>query len=380
MRGFRAAACVLLALTVSAASAEPMLEHVDVFVSGTQGYHTFRIPAVETAPDGSLVALAEARKHSSADPGFGEQDIDLVVRRSTDNGATWSPMAVIEDPGELWSAANPATVVDRDTGRMWLVYLRSKPGRSTVTSRGGTDDMQTLARYSDDHGRHWSQPIDLTRIARDFDDAGWRATVVGPGGAIQTRGGRLVFPAWKVAPWGVFALYSDDHGRTWRRGQVVPGEQGGNENQLVELADGRVLSDFRQNRGPHRWVAASRDGGGTWSPPRPGQRVTPVACAIQRFTRTTAGDDRNRILWSGPKGPGRTRLVVRVSYDEGQTFPLERQISAEHAAYSDLTILEDRTVGVLWERGEKRGYQYITFTRFNLEFLESPSPQGRAEP
>jgi len=365
---------ILTVLFVLAASAlawgESGLTHVDVFTSGTDGYHSYRIPAIETAADGSLVALCEARKYSLADPGYGKQDIDLVCKRSTDAGRTWSAMQVIEDPGELWSAANPATVVDRQTGRLWILYLRSKPERNTSTSRAGTDDMQTIARYSDDHGVTWSDPIDLTQVARDMDDPDWRASVVGPGGAIQDRHGRLIAPVWKVVPYTVFAIYSDDHGQSWQRGQMVPGNTVGNENELVELADGRILSDIRQPGGPHRWQATSRDGGTTWSEPRPGEAVTPVACAIERFTLKSAGDDRNRILWTGPKGPGRTNLVVRVSYDEGESFTLERQISAGHAAYSDMTVLQDKTVGVLWERGVEHGYQFITFTRFGLEFLE----------
>jgi sialidase-1 len=98
--------------------------------------------------------------------------------------------------------------------------------------------------------------------------------------------------------------------------------------------------------------------------------VNPVACAIERYTLKSAGDDRDRILWTGPKGPGRTNLVVLTSYDEGKRFVNERLIWKKEAAYSDLTILKDKTVGVLWERGDQRGYQFITFTRFNREFLE----------
>lgn len=371
MRGAWISALLLMLHAPLAVPAEPAITHADVFTSGTKGYHTFRIPAIETAPDGSLIALAEARKHSQADPGFGKQDIDLVCKRSTDGGRTWSPMTLIEDPGELWSAANPATVVDRRTGRVWLLYLRSKPGRSTRTSRPGTDDVQTLARFSDDNGATWSPPIDLTAVARDLEDGeSWRASVVGPGGAIQTKQGRLIAPVWKAAPYDVFTIYSNDHGRTWRRGEMAAGDNPGNENQLVELSDGRILADIRQSGGPHRWLATSRDGGRTWLKPRAGANVTPVACAIERYTLKSAGDDRNRILWTGPKGPGRANLVVRVSYDEGRTFIGERLIFAGHAAYSDLTILKDQTVGVLWERGVKQGYQFITFTRFNLQFLE----------
>jgi sialidase-1 len=278
-------------------------------------------------------------------------------------------MRVLEDPGELWSAANPATVVDRATAKVWVFYLRSRPGRSTDTSRPGTDDMQTLARWSNDNGLSWSEPLDLTTVARDMKDTAWRASVPGPGGAIQVRSGRLLVPVWK-APYAVFAIYSDDHGRSWQRGQFVPGNQGGDENQVVELADGRILMDIRQNSGPHRWFAESADGGKTWAEPRPGLAVTPVACAIERLTLQGTGAQPNRIVWTGPKGPERRQLTVRLSYDEGRTFKLERQISEQYAAYSDLAILKDQSVGVLWERGVERGYQFITFTRLGLEFLE----------
>ena len=370
-----------LAMSVTAcAGAEPLLTHTDVFLSGKDGYHTYRIPALEAALDGSLLAFAEARKYNAADPGFGRQDIDLVFKRSTNNGATWSPMTVLEDPGELWSAANPATVVDRTNGRLWVFYLRSRPGRSTETSRPGTDDMQTLARWSDDHGQTWSEPLDLTAVARDMKNESWRASVPGPGGAIQTRAGRLIVPMWK-APFAAFAIFSDDHGHTWQRGQLVPGKQGGDENQVVELVDGRILMDIRQNAGAHRWLAESRDGGKTWSEPRWGVSVTPVACAIERSTFQAAGPNRNRLLWTGPKGPERRRLVIRTSDDEGKTFANEWLISHDYAAYSDLTILQDKTVGILWEPGVERGYQFITFTRLNRDWLETnSSPAGAASP
>jgi sialidase-1 len=360
--------------------AEPLLTQTDVFISGKDGYHSYRIPAIETASDGSLVAFAEARKYSLADPGFGQQDIDLVYKRSTNNGLTWSPMIILEDPGEFWSAANPATVVDRTLGRMWVFYLRSRPGRSTETARPGTDDFQTIARWSDDPGRSWSEPVDLTAVGRDMTDPVWRASVPGPGGAIQARNGRLIIPMWKM-PFATFTIFSDDHGRTWQRGQCVPGTQGGDEDQVVELDDGRILMDIRQETGTNRWFAISEDGGKTWANPRPGISVKPVACAIERFTLQSSGDDTNRILWTGPKGPERRRLTIRTSYDEGRSFIKEQIISDQYAAYSDLTILKDKTVGVLWERGVESGYQFITFTRINREWIErdtSASSSGSA--
>ncbi len=360
--------CLLTALSLPATGA-PAIASTDVFTSGKDGYHTYRIPAIETAPDGSLIAFAEARKYNADDPGFGKQDIDLVCKRSTDNGATWSAMTIVEDPGELWSAANPATLVDRSNGRVWVFYLRSKPGRSTDTARPGTDDLQTVARWSDDNGKTWSDSLDLTATGRDLKDAAWRASVPGPGGAIQTRKGRLLVPMWKT-PFATFAIYSDDHGRSWQRSQFVPGDQGGDECQVVELNDGRILMDIRQEKGTNRWMAESTNGGVTWGQPRPAVAVKPVACAIERFSLQAHGEDRNRLLWTGPKGPDRKRLRLLVSYDEGQTFPRERLISEDYAAYSDLTILTNHNVGVLWERGVERGYQFITFTRLNQDWIE----------
>ena len=366
MKGVSILSLLLVAAAAAAIAAEP-LAHVDVYVSGQDGYAGYRIPAIETAADGSLLAFAEARKYNLSDPGGKGNEIDLVLKRSTDGGATWSAMRVIEHSGEYWSSANPATVVDRQNGRVWVFYLRCKPGRGSAGARPGTDDASNLARYSDDHGETWSEPIDQTGAARDMADAKWRISVPGPGGAIQDRQGRLIVPMWRFTPYGALVIYSEDHGRTWQRGGQVPGSRGGDEDQLVELSDGRILLDIRQEQGPHRWIATSSDGGRSWSEPRPGQAVTPVCCAIERYTLKSAGDDRDRIVWTGPLGPGRKRLVVRTSYDEGQTFMGERLISDEPAAYSDLTLMKDKSVGVLWERGN---YRFITFTRLDREFLE----------
>ena len=346
------------------------LRHVNVFVSGSDGYFAYRIPAIETAPDGTLLAFAEARKNTLSDPGHDGQEIHLVLKRSTDGGASWSKMQVIEEPGEYWSAANAATVTDRCTGRIWLIYLRCRPGANSRRARPGTDDIRLLARWSDDNGICWSQPVDLTEVSRDMTDDQWCCTVPGPGGAIQARQGRLIVPCWKSMPRRNFVVFSEDHGATWERGELVPGEVAGNENQVVELSDGRVLMDIRQCEGEHRWFAESADGGCTWDAPRPGITVSPVACAVKRLSLASGGDDDDRLVWTGPRGPGRRDLVARVSTDEGCTFGAELLVRESMAAYSDLTIMADGTLAALWESGSDSPYEYLTFTRLPLAFLD----------
>ena len=347
---------------------ESFVTHADVFSAGEGGYFAFRIPAVEATPEGILLAFAEARKYNLNDPGFGKQDIDLVLKRSSDGGLTWSELQVIEDPGELWSAANPATVFDRATGRVWVFYIRCRPERSTRTARAGTDDVLVLARWSEDNGKTWSEAVDLTPVARDYHDPTWRMTVPGPGGAIQTRTGRLLVPAWKVDGWNNFVIFSDDHGKSWQRSSFVPGGKEGNENQLVELADGRILMDIRQSKGPHRWQSISGDQGQTWSEPFPGHEVTPVACAIERYPGGGVPGGQDLIVWTGPKGPGRQTLTLHISEDDAETFSRSYIIADGPAAYSDLTVLPNGNLAILWERDN---YRRITLTIVSKEFFQT---------
>lgn len=365
----RLAALCLLTLP---AMAQPPLTHTDVFRAGAGGYHSYRIPALLTAANGHLLAFAEARRDNRGDPGLG--DIDLVLSRSTDQGRTWTKQEVLDDPGEKWSASNPTPLLDRSNGRLWIFYNRWQPGYGTDKSQPGQPHNQMWARSSDDHGTTWSAPRDLTRESREYDH--WGAMFLGPGGAIQTKSGRLLLPAsmktdlFSVqATVGTFTgslglmrayiLYSDDHGQTWRRGDLVPALT--NENQLVELADGSVLMDARQNNGDHRWFLTSPDGGQTWLRPRRGIVVTAVATAIERVG--------NRLIWTGPTMNNRQNLVVRSSYDDGQTWLHERVIYGGFAAYSDLAVLADGSAAVLWERGSTESYQAITFTRLPPAFL-----------
>ncbi|MBM3797196.1 MAG: exo-alpha-sialidase [Acidobacteria bacterium] len=374
---------ILSSMAATAAYVQPA-EQVDVFRAGEGGYHSYRIPTIVTAADGSLIVFAEARKDNRGDPGYG--DIDLALRRSTDRGKTWSPMQVLDDPGVKWAASNPTPVLDRNTKRLWVLFNRWEPGHGTVSSMPGVMNNQVWARWSDDHGRTWSAPKDLTRQAREVDN--WGAVFLGPGGAIQTRTGRLIVPAamkfgksyavttsvsgadLPISVLRAYTLYSDDRGETWKRGEPVGAFT--NENELVELADGAVMMDARQGNGDHRWQMISQDGGATFSQPAMGQRAGAIAAGIERFAP-------DMLLWTGPAGPGRRRLVARVSFDEGQTWEHapERVIYGGPSAYSDLTMLDDGRAGVIWERGVSDGCQFVTFTTLSRPFLLGGGPAAR---
>ena len=180
-----------LLVLAATASAAPVFTQTDVFVSGQDGYSSYRIPAIETTPDGTLIAFAEGRRDNMGDPGAG--DINLVYKTSADGGATWSDLMILDDPGEDWAVSNPTSVVDSSTGATWVLYNRWEPGFGTVASQPGTDNCQAWARVSLDNGATWSDGIDITTQSRDYN--AWGAIFFGPGGGIQAQDGRLLIPS-----------------------------------------------------------------------------------------------------------------------------------------------------------------------------------------
>src|SRR5262249_35882504 len=205
----------------------------------------------------------------------------------------------------------------------------------------------------------------------------WYAT--GPGVGIQTSSGRLVVPANHAeARSGIHRshlFFSDDDGRSWSLGASA--DAGTNARQVVGLADCRLLMNRRNppaNPETFRMVARSDDGGRTLSAAVPDRALIdpPAQASLIRFTRRKA-QDRNRLLFANPASTARERLTVRLSYDEGESWPLSRVIHEGPAAYSSLVALPDRSIGVLFERGERSPYERITFARFTLQWLTSGS-------
>lgn len=355
--------------------------YTDVYVAGEGEYHTYRIPSVIATPNGTLLAFAEARREGAGDAG----NIDLVVKRSQDGGRTWSAMQVIGDNGPN-TFGNPCPVVDRKTGTVLLLTTQNRgTDREADIIAGTSAEGRTVwIMRSTDEGRTWSAPSEITSSVK-LPDWTWYAT--GPGVGIQLQSGRLVIPA-NHAEAGTrvhrsHLFFSDDLGKSWRLG--ASSDAGTNESQVAELADGRLMLNMR-NHPPkeenYRLVAISTDRGATLSPAAPDRAlVEPPAQASLLRHSTAKGQDRDRLLFANPASAKRERLTVRLSYDEGGSWPAERVVHQGPAAYSSLVVLPDQSIGVLFERGERSPYERITFARFTLGWLtggKDPGARGKA--
>jgi len=361
---------LIVALWPRASVAE--VTKVPVFRAGADGYHTFRIPAIVRAQNGDLLAFAEGRKNDRNDHG----DIDIVLKRSTDNGQFWGPMELVQDEaadptGRVW-IGNPTPVVDRldpeHPGRIWLVFTRSNERMFVISS--------------DDHGKTWSERREITPAAGKRD---WHWYAAGPVHAIQlVRGrhaGRLVIPCdhrfgtndKSKDAWGSHLVLSDDHGKTWKLGAADTHPAADpihpNECVAVELVDGRVYVNSRQHQGSEaakRVIAYSSDGGETFDAPfapEP-QIVSPIVQnSTIRFAAKDLGDKENLLIHCGPGDASKRRdLTILTSRDEAKSWGQKTVIHQGPAAYCDLVKVSDAAVGVLYEAGEPL-YEEILFAR-----------------
>ena len=330
----------------------PSLEQAELFLSGKGGYHTYRIPALVVTKQGTVLAFCEGRKNSGSDHG----DIDLVLKRSTDEGQTWSDMQVIADDGDH-TMGNPCPVVDQSNNTIWLPLCR--------------DNSRILVMKSTDDGRTWSKPADITKEAMD---PAWYWVGTGPGHGIQLRSGRLLIPCWADATEHLgeiqfsFVFYSDDSGATWQKGPALD-QDASDECEAVELVDGSLYMNMRSRRGKkQRAYSWSEDGGQSWSTVQFDPRLPEPSCqgSIIRLTNTPLFR-KSRILLVCPASPdARDHLTLRVSYDECRTWPVSKVLFSGAAAYSDLAVTTDGQILCLYEADN---YERVALARFNIEWL-----------
>ena len=377
----KVAACVFatgfLALG-RANAARPFIKQSAVYQAKDGGYFVHRIPALLATGKGTLLAFCEARSGSASD----SAPTDLVLRRSLDDGKTWTPAQIVARfPG--FTVGNPTSVEDTKTGIIWLLMTANPAG---VTEKEIDDGSPKGGRtvwitHSTDDGAHWAAAKEITSSTKKSN---WTWYATGPGNGIQLESGRLVIPCdHKVAGTHAFyshVIYSDDHGETWKLGGTAGPET--NESAVVQLADGSLLLNMRSYAGQHqRAVAVSHDGGLTWSKVRLDPTLNEPVCQASMVRDTAArGDRKDRLLFSNPADTAhRDRMTVRLSYDEGKSWPVARLIYAGPSAYSSLAVLRDGTIGLLYERGETSAYEEIEFARFNLEWLTHGADHSKAK-
>jgi sialidase-1 len=344
-------------------SEEGGLRQTDLFISGRDGYKAYRIPALVVSGKGTILAICEARKNSFSDSG----DIDLVIKRSFDNGETWTDMQMIWDDGDN-TVGNPCPIVDRQTGTIWLPFCRN--------------NERVFVTKSTDDGATWSPPAEITQSVSRPD---WTWYATGPGHGIQLSSGRLLVPcdhkiknATKENPQWYFShvIYSDDRGSTWNLGGTTEGKT--NECLALETQDGSVYLNIRSYGDKNcRAYARSSDGGITWSKVELDESLIAPKCqaSIARFT-DSKHHGKNRVLFSSPAGTQRENLTIRLSYDECRTWAFSRTLNPGKSAYSELAVTADMTICCFYERGVKDTYERITFARFSLEWLT----QGKDRP
>lgn len=366
-----------LALNVSA-KAQTAPNFSPVYTAGENGYSTYRIPAIVVTTNGTILAFCEGRKHGRGDSG----DIDTLLKRSTDGGKTWSAQQLIWSDDEN-TCGNPTPVVDRTTGTIWLLmcWNNGATKEKQISAKASREGRRVFVTHSADDGLTWTKPEEITSAVKK---SGWGWYATGPVNGIQlTRGehpGRLIIPAnhtettTKEESTNTVSrshvIYSDDHGVTWHIGGIE--DKKTNESTVAELSDGSVMQNMRSyhNRN-QRVVATSRDGGLSWSPIRFDETLIEPVCQGSLFRYSWPADgEKSRLLFSNPASLQREKLTVRLSYDEGQTWAASKLLHDGPAAYSCLVRLPDKSIGCLFECGEKNSYETITLARIPLGWLE----------
>lgn len=380
---------------------EPFLDRQDLFVVGDDpAYSIYHIPGIVVTARGSVLAWCEARKRPAGVSDW--DDIRILLRRSTDDGRTWSaPRSVADVPGP--KRKNPFALRMKHVDPSDVTYNNPV----LIADRDGTVHMLFCLEYerafyqrSTDDGQSWSPPVEITAAFDAFRPKyAWRVLATGPNHGIQLRSGRLIVPVWLSTGEGGNAhrpsvtatIYSDDGGQSWRAGDVaVPCTDewvNPNETVAVELDAGGVMLNVRNESPAHRrLVTVSPDGATGWSTPRFDEALWEPICMAGLVRYRHAG--QSLLLFSnpynldggrgGPPEPGKSRarknLCVQVSRDEGQTWTLRKPLEPGPAMYSDLAVTPAGTILCFFGTGTKPGFagEKLCLARFNLAWLQQP--------
>ena len=340
---------------------------VDLERSGL-GYPVYRIPALTVTKKGTLIAAYDGRPTMADVP----SNIALLVRRSVDGGASWLPRQVVRADTAPLGFGDPSLLVDRSTGRIFLFHVASVRQGFAGSAKGNDHNnpnvLQADYSWSDDDGMTWQH----RRITSAIKNPSWGGIFAASGQGIQLQygqyAGRLIqqFVVRRGNENFAASAYSDDHGASWQMGELVG--PGADENKVVELSDGRVMLNSRAK--PFRLIATSVDGGHSYTALRPDSPLVDPANngAIIRadpIARQGSAKARQLVFSNTADTTQRRNLTIRLSCDDGRTWPVATVLDPGAAAYSTIAMLPSGELGVLYERGP---YQYITFARVMLRW------------
>lgn len=362
---------------------------VPVFTSGQEGHESYRIPAIVGLPNGHLLAFCEGRVHSEDD--FG--DINIVMKRSSDGGKTWSALQEIVDYDSL-QAGNPAPVVDTKDpafpgGRIFLFYNTGNNHEGEV--RKGRGLREVWYKTSADNGATWSAPVNITAQVHRPNSGGaytfsedWRSYANTPGHAMQFAGGKFegrMFvaanhsagpPQPRFRDYLAHGFYTDDHGKTFHLGENVP-IPGGNEAIATDISGDRLMMNIRNQQGNvrARIVAVSKDGGAKWDTAYFDRNLPDPVCQGTILTLDRRKKGHVLAFCNAADTTQRDNLTLRISTNDGETwkrsYVIDRsagQLKSSKAAYSDIVKVSRRVVGVLYE---KDNYSSITFVPVRIK-------------
>lgn len=372
---------VLISLTMISCTVDTpqnKLYEIDLFGNGDHGVANYRIPSLVTTNKGTVLAVCDARVDR---PGDLPNNIDLVIRRSNDNGQTWSDQETIVDyPGQE-GGGDPCMVVDKITGKVWLFYVYGAEGIGINYSKQGlaADSTQQLyAMTSSDEGLTWTPPRNLTP---EIKDPAWYGVFFASGRGIQSSDGSLLVPLMVRKSFGTASndhahvAISNDHGKTWRVGESAGILMG--ESKLTELSDGKIMINMRsKHKLGQRAINLSADRGETWGDFFHDHQLVEPACNASILNYPAKGNSGDLLLFSNPASNNkREKMSVRKSSDEGQTWSEPVLVYEGPSAYSSMTVLADGTIGLLYERGTQNASEKITFAKFPLEWLDNELEQ-----
>ena len=343
-----------------------------LFSPGDYGSKYYRIPAIETANDGSLVSVTDRRPFHSGDL---PQAIDLYVRRSTDNGKTWSEPLMIAGADDDKNGFGDAAIVKTQSGKLIVLFVGYKGLWDSTHDNPQRQFMVT----SDDNGVTWTKPEEITHFfygpTSDVQETkDWDAFFITSGRGLCTQDNQVLFaiPTRVRGRKGLsaYTIGSADEGKTWKVMDLKePATRIGDESKITQLNDGTLLMSVRRHNKRDVVYGKLENGEIIWDKPVRHEDLTDPFCngEIMVYSSTKNGDDKNRMLHSLCDAKNRSNVSVLLSYDEGKTFPIKKTICPTASAYSTLCVLPDGTIGCYYEDGPEK--MDLVFVRFSLDWL-----------